>query len=76
MTDNFQKPVAIVLSFAIVLLASMLCFYGSCFSGTGNNSTVNEVFVVPVSGTVDPGMAGYIKRVYHKVSEKHRELWI
>jgi len=76
MTDNFRKPVAIVLSFAIVLLASMLCFYGSCFSGTGDNSTVNEVFVVPVSGTVDPGMAGYIKRAYHKVSEKPNNLII
>lgn len=68
MTCNCQKPAAILLSLTVVLPAVLLLFYGACFSNT-ESPAENEVFVVPIRGTVDPGMVGYINRAYHRVSD-------
>lgn len=48
-------------------LAAVVWTSGSFFSHAAPASTV---FVVPVSGTVDPGMAAFVKRVEREISEK------
>lgn len=61
---------------AMLTWICILCLFGTTFSDTGDGIASNEVFVVPISGTVDPGMAGFVRRVYEQVSEKPDSLII
>jgi len=67
MTRKYKKPAAIFLSLFIAVSAALLFLCGISFSDSENPKEKN-VFVVPIQGTVDPGMAGYVDRVYNRIT--------
>lgn len=51
---------------SFILIVGMLLFIHSGFAG----SNKQKVYVIPVSGTVEPGMAAYIKRVLNQIEDE------
>jgi len=60
--------------FLFLILFLFLALYVDIDSGTG--SSLRQIYVIPVSGTVDPGMAAFIKRALQMPSEDPGALFI
>ncbi|MBF0225479.1 MAG: serine protease [Desulfobacterales bacterium] len=56
MLMNLKHGIIIFLFILIGIFRSVI------LQGEENNSTLNNVYVIPVNGTVEPGMAAFIKR--------------
>ncbi|MFH2057415.1 MAG: NfeD family protein [Pseudomonadota bacterium] len=52
---------------SFILIAGMFVF---CVSSGFTGSDKQKVYIIPVSGTVEPGMAAYIKRVLSQIEDE------